>query len=377
MKSVLSIFLIFLCMQLVFAQGFDQARMDRDLEVAENILVTLSDSERRSFWRESGVESSYIPDFGVIFTMQRNSLWFYNNEVFSTAVGKVRDKGIVVIEDEDAGDVKMKINGRRVKVLDSDDDEAETIKSEANKEMANQATVFLADYANLIGQLNPSDKVVVRFTSNQPHTIFFGSNEKQAAGDFTAEVVKSDLTALAQGKIDRDDLIDRIKISISEEKEVERDVKLFATIFARLYEPDLSTTYYLAGRNISYTALDGLGVTFNLKFYSSSSNDGLHSIRTTGQKGLTKEERDEIVNDMYSSFEQTFKENVLDYGRTVKSLKENEKLIFKVKLTECNSCEMPDEIEVMIDAKTLMAYDKGTLSRSKALGMVKVNSTKS
>ena len=75
---------------------------------------------------------------------------------------------------------------------------------------------------------------------------------------------------------------------------------------------------------------------------------------------------------MYPEFERTFKENLLDYGRTVKSLKEDEKIIFNVELTECKGCEMPEAIEVTVSGKTLKSYDSGDLSRNKAIEQIVV-----
>ena len=350
------------------AQSIDQERMDRDLKVAENILSTLSNESNRRLWRDDDVEGSYIPDYGVIFTMPMRAIILYDGsaQVFSSS-----GNSVVVVEDSDNSDFKIKVEGK-TKIVDADSDQGKKIREKIDYDQRAQITTFLADYADLIGQLKPSDKIVVQMKNRNEFEFYVGRSKKNTPTGLTAEITKSQLISYKQGKMSREDLIKKIIFKGNEEKEVAKDVELFATIFARLYEPDLSSTYYLSSRNIGYNRLEDLGVTFSMKFYSSSSNDGLHSIRTTGESGLTKEERDDKVNAMYPEFEESFKSNLIDYGRTVKSLKPDEKLIFKVRLTECIGCEMPKEIEVMVSAKTLNDYDKGSLSRDKAMGAVEV-----
>ena len=107
-----------------------------------------------------------------------------------------------------------------------------------------------------------------------------------------------------------------------------------------------------------------------MKVYSSSSNEGKHTITTTGESGLSSEERDRKVNEMYPSFKQTFLENVMDYGRTIRSLKSEEMLVFKVKLTQCKGCEMPEAIEVVVKGKTLKDYDSGDLTREDGIKQI-------
>ena len=380
MKKTIKILLIIVVTMVgntpAFSQSIDQDRMERDLKVAENILATLSEDSYggRRLWGRENVESSYVPDYGVIFTMPISTSFSFvgNNTIISTGGQDV----IVIDESGDDPDYEVKVKGRnRVKVVDADSKEAAEARAEEGEEVRDQVITFLADYAGLIGQLKASERIVVQMKRSNRLELYFGSNQSSANQGLTAEVLKSDLNSQQQGKISRDQLIERIKFTGGANEDVAKDIELFATIFARLYEADLSSTYYLASRNIGYSKLTNLGVTFSMKFYSSSSNDGLHSIRTTGESGLTQAERNERVNAMYPDFEASFKENLLDYGRTVKSLNDNEKLIFKVRLTECKGCDMPKAIEVMVDAKTLAGYDKGSISRDKALAMIAVKRT--
>src|SRR5690606_31968968 len=122
--------------------------------------------------------------------------------------------------------------------------------------------------------------------------------------------------------------------------EVEPDFELLSSIFNRLYRQDLSTTYFADGT--SYERLKDFGVVFYMHVYSS--NEAYQSqfdMPTIKERGLTQEERDKKVKELYPKFENEFKENMIEYGRTAKSLKPEESLIFNIKLTKCTGCGIP------------------------------------
>ncbi len=357
-KNIIGLLITFLASISTFAQSFDEDRMTRDLKVAENILTTLT-NENGSRSLFNGVESNYIPEYGVIFNVPQ-SKFIYG----------VSGKSVV------------QSNGQGTYVFATDFDEAESGKQKKvskeewdkllDEKIKEQMSIFLVDYADLIGQLKPSHHIVIQSKSNSSFVVSRRGRDNLLS-QTSARINKGDLNSYKQGKINREEAINLISFSSAEDKEISKDIELFATIFSRLYEPDLSETYYMSSRNINYTQLEGRGVTFNMKVYSSSSDDGRHTITTTGESGLTSEERDRKVNEMYPSFKQTFLENVLDYGRTIRSLDPEEMLVFKVKLTQCKGCEMPEAIEVVVKGKTLKEYDSGDLSREAGLKQMNIN----
>ncbi len=364
-KIIVGIVLMALTFSTSLGQAIDEKRMERDLKIAENILNTLSSGESRLRFH-SNIESNYMPGYGVVFSIPKVNYIYRTsgNVVYSGGSG-----AYVIAPSDDDPDEEIVV-AESVKRREEDREE---IAKEAQEQLKEQMTIFLIDYADLIGQLKPSDRIVVQSRGSDNRLFYGGSKSRSRQSSFTAQILKSDLIAYKQGKMDRDGVIKKISFKTPEENgEASKDLELFATIFARLYEPDLSSTYYISSRNLGYTNLEGFGVTFSMKVYSSSSDSGLHTIRTTGESGLTREQRDEKVNAMYPEFEQTFKENLLDYGRTIKSLGSDETLVFKVKLTECKGCEMPEEIEVSVKAKTLKSYDKGSISRADGVKQITV-----
>ncbi len=370
-KSITGILILALSMSFSYGQSIDEKRMDRDLKVAENILNTLASGESRLRFHNN-IESNYMPDYGVIFSIPKVN-YIYATRAQGTAVYSGGGSGTYVIatadDDEDSDDDEKVVADQAKKA----EQKREKMAKDAESQLKEQMTIFLVDYADLIGQLKPSDRIVVQSRGNDNRIFYSGSRSSSMQNTFSAQILKGDLIAFKQGKLNRDEVIKKIIFKTPEENgEIAKDLELFSTIFARLYEPDLSSTYYSSSRTLGYTSLEGFGVTFNMKLYSSTSDNGLHTIRTTGESGLTQDERNEKVNAMYPEFERTFKENLMDYGRTIKSLDSDETLVMKVKLTECRGCEMPEAIEVSVKGKTLQNYDKGSISRDEAIKQITV-----
>jgi hypothetical protein len=365
-RTIYSLGLAMIIAGSTFGQSIDQERMERDLKIAENILGTLSSGDSdRNFFSTRNVESNYVPDYGVIFSLPQSSMVFTssrsngNNVVVS---GSGSSYSYVIADAPKSDD--------NVKEVSSDE-----LRAEIDKQLKEQMTLFLVDYADLIGQLKPTDRIMINVKNNR--NMVWMNNDKVSEKNTgqTAEILKSDLIAFKSGKASRDATIGKIKFTEVNDK-MEKDLELFSSIFSRLYEPDMSSTYYASSRNINYERLDNLGAIFSMRVYSSSSDDnGKHAIRTTGERGLTQEERNAKVNAMYPEFEKSMRQNIIDYGRTIKSLKPSEMLILKVRLTECDDCSMPKSIELSVKGSVLSDFDSGKLSREKAMDAISIKKT--
>jgi hypothetical protein len=63
---------------------------------------------------------------------------------------------------------------------------------------------------------------------------------------------------------------------------------------------------------------------------------------------------------------------VIDYGRTIRSVPEGEKLLLKVKLTKCEGCKIPKSLELSVPMATLRQFDQQKLSREKAVAAIEI-----
>jgi hypothetical protein len=62
----------------------------------------------------------------------------------------------------------------------------------------------------------------------------------------------------------------------------------------------------------------------------------------------------------------------LEYGRTLKSLKDEEVLVFQVKMTRCVGCKIPSSLEYTIKSAVLKEFNAGKINKSSALGKFEV-----
>jgi hypothetical protein len=69
--------------------------------------------------------------------------------------------------------------------------------------------------------------------------------------------------------------------------------------------------------------------------------------------------------------EKELKENMLEYGRTIKSLKDDESLIIQVTVTKCKGCNIPSTLELTVKGSVLKDFNAGKVDQSTA--MTKIN----
>src|SRR5262249_36404685 len=128
---------------------------------------------------------------------------------------------------------------------------------------------------------------------------------------------------------------------------------LLSSIFARLYRYDLSKTYF-TGDNVSYERLKDFGAIYYMQVYGSSERDYQRFVMPTiGLDDVDLETRNKKVGELYPKFEKEFKENILEYGKTVKSLGDEEVLVFQVTITRCKGCGIPSTLETTIKGADL------------------------
>lgn len=418
MKKVRLIWAFMIAASATMAQEIDPNRMNRDLKIAEDIISTIFKNEAGSgHFLAVSPKATYVPGFGVMINV--NSSGHFYSEKFGKNFNFTWEDGIapVVIDvdelkeiemeaerlaleaqelakmhemkgevdeermreiQEHAKEMKEKAREKEEKLRESvdqrvskqvmvikDDADREAFKKETKELYRKVMTNYLTDYADLIGQLGNDEKVMLTSEiGGSGHGFVFG---KDFSSKVSAAAMKKDISSYRSGKLTRDKFIDTIVFTDEAGAKKSPDLELLSSIFQRMYKVDLATTYY-CNASIPYEQLESFGAIFKMKVYSSTSyGKDNHKITTLGKSGLTQKERDEIVDSMYPQFLSELKANILDYGKTVKSLNENEQLIFQVNLTQCIGCQMPKQIDVSIPISVLLLYDSGKIKREDAL----------
>jgi hypothetical protein len=363
------------------AQKVDLARMDRDIEVAENALQTLIKqqfvSQRMFFPLE--IEGSYQEGFGVTFRLPPD----YTTPLAISFSGD--NDNMIILDGNAAGGGVWQYTGRehhdRARVEIQEDairlkERAKTanrrinldsMRNDYNLKVIEAAKNFLLDYNELISQLAPSERILITNQGDQPRmwvNRYFSSSKRS---HLSVDALKSDLLLYKQGKLSREQMLTRISVVNTESVDSpEPDLELLSSIFNRLYRSDLSKTYF-TDNSIYYERLKNFGAVYYMKVYSSNQRDMVYySMPTLKLDDLDQATRDKKVKELYPAFEKELKENMVEYGRMVKSLGDDEVLVFNVKLTRCDNCGIPSSIEASVKGSVLKEFAAGKLSKEAA-----------
>lgn len=359
------------------AQHFDQERMNRDIKVAENVLVTLIkqkfDGNRMFF--PLNVTGSYQEGFGVTFMLPADYttpiafglsnydelVFMRENRVHGVNTGPGRNR---MPETETRNNNDLALKDRRQLNLDS-------LRDLSNKRVIEAAKEFLVDYGDMLSQVPPDEKILITNRGNQPRMWVGALVPAPDRTHLSIELKKSDLNGMKEGSIGRDELLKRISVVTAKATdEVEPDLELLSTIFSRLYRPDLSNTFFIEG-TVPYERLKDFGVVYYMQVFSANRTfNSTYDMPTVDLHDISQEQRDEKVKQLYPQFEQELKENIIEYGRTLKSLAGDEQLIFNVSLTQCRQCRIPSTLELSVEGSVLKAYNEGKTNKDAAISSI-------
>jgi len=368
-----------------------EERIERDVEVAENVLSTLIKQQldkKSSFW-PLDVDGNYTPGFGVTlripyenfpmaFTLVTENFegpsWNNGGDAMIGINGNtIVERRVYKDEEDKENKEKYKSDKEKLKIKISEQD---SVRASYSNKLLEASKIFLADYGDLIG-LEPNERILITSKSeggDRHHRFVFPGGEFSMPKRkvISVEALKSDLTQYKQNKISRDQLISKFKVVNSElNEEVQPDLELLITIFNRLYSPDLSKTFFMEGPPY-YERMKDFGVTYFMQVYSSNINHDRFSMPTLDLDDLDQAERDKKVKELYPIFEKEIKANMLEYGRTITSLNDNELLIFDITLTKCKGCGIPATVELSVKASVLKEFGSGKISKEAAVSKVNV-----
>jgi hypothetical protein len=383
--AAIALMIMIVCISNAAAQKIDNARMERDIEVAENVLSTLikQQFEQRTFFPME-ITGTYQPGYGVTFrlpadytapialTMPRGSdtfIWDNQGQNEYISIGGTAREDVAVIAPSSPQAMTLKDKTREKEKTKRRYD-MDSIKTAYNKKVIEAATSFILDYGDMVSQLAPGEKIIV--TNGGDRNRIWGQYlNSTKRTHIVVEGLKSDVTAFKQGKLTREQAVAKVKIVNAESSDkVEPDMELLSSIFSRLYRSDLSKTFF-SDENIYYEHLNDFGAVFYMAAYSSipAEYPKFH-MPTLGLENIDAATREKKVKEIYPIFENELKENMLEYGRTLKSLKDEESLIFNVTLTKCVNCGIPSTLEVSVKSSVLKDLNAGKIDKATALSKI-------
>ena len=369
-QLLLTMLLVVLSASLSFAQSFDADRMNRDITIMENVLGEmfkidyLNTSSNRVFFSgsSSSVKGAYLPEYGVIFLVPSFQV------------------------------VKVSTNSNEQPLAAfyyGDEDE-----SEVNEEnIIKRSKEFIRDYGSTIGQLKPSEKVMIIYgaTSSRYRTNVFSlsfpldnrrSNEQEASPIISIVASAKDINDYKAGKINEQAFNNKISVAKNTRKEL-LDLKVLGNIFETALDEGDNYEFHLINSNsIGSIYLENFGAiyTMNLhrghKFRATSvelrgrvSQSAAALSEYTDKIKESEAEMNKTLKEEYSKLVSRMKEYIVDYGRTLRSIKDDQYLLVTVNLNERLE-EIPDRVDFQIKKSTLNQIDRGSLNRDAAMNQI-------
>jgi hypothetical protein len=372
-RGIIGLFVTFT----VVAQKPDDSRMNRDIEVTENVLTTMIKqqfSNQRMFFPLE-VNGQYQEGYGITFripadyttpivftsiTEDNGSMTVGNNSNVFTRGGEISQ------ETKDQNSIRLADKSKVSQTKDMD-----SLRGVYDKRVIEAAKTFILDYGDMLTQVPPGEKIVITNQGNQPRpwvNQFFNSSKRSL---LSIEITKADVLLMKSGKITRDQALGKISVLHTETVEADDpDLELLASMINRLYRPDLSKTYFTENY-VYYERLKNFGVIYYLQVISSNEMGFQRYIMpTVGLENIDLETRNKKVTELYPKFEQELKENMVEYGRTLKSIKDNEQLVFQIRMTKCPDCGIPSSLELSIKGSVLKDFAGGTLTQHAAIARI-------
>ncbi|HEX6982020.1 MAG TPA: hypothetical protein VF181_04605 [Balneolaceae bacterium] len=375
-------------------QSVDMERMNRDINIMENILQELFKTKVESHFGgivsfgDDGIRGAYIPEYGVIFSVPHQS----NNYIFFSG-----DEG-------ESSSFTFQYNS------ESDGD---TITAES---VIDRISEFLRDYASTIGQLSANGRVTVIYSTEPSRRQVFtfvtddgqGSTHKtESLPTISVTAQMGDLQAYRSGDISQEEFNQRLQINKTEaDDEGPVDLKVMATIFETAFEGGDEKLFRVSG-SVDYLHLDNFGALFSLEAeytdddrifgvsigsinqrikvigdrlegteVETDSANILESITIDSDDALEEYEEEAAehkaeVLEAYKQFKQRLKEYLVDYGRTLSSVGSNQHILVSVNI-QSSVDEIPGRVDFQLEKSILEQMDEGDISREEAMSEIRV-----
>jgi hypothetical protein len=182
----------------------------------------------------------------------------------------------------------------------------------------------------------------------------------------TAEAKQEDIVAMHNGKISGEEFGRRIRYhDDTQKKEATLDYKVFAGVIETVLNNSEEIPFRVNG-HINYSQLDGFGVIYsgklrNIMRYSVMNDEEDFPTLSEGQQKKMNEHLDKL--------ERELKVLMLDYGRSLRSLKDDQFILLNLQLVDRS---LTRKWSVKAKKEVINKYDNNLLTRDKALAEIRV-----
>ena len=333
-------------------------KMEKDIVILQNVLGDLFGNGDSYFSSSRSAKGMYIPGGGVIFSMSSRSSY-----------------GALLVE---YADVARVTNGQ---TSDAEEEvDVEDFNKKTEDAIREKSKEFLTNYGSLLSELKSGEKLML----NVDYSVRQDRNGQRSSGNRITFVSRSNqkrmqssisyktLNDFSTGKINLQQAMSAVEISIIEDAEKDMtDAKILAGILDDLMQSSMDGKFRRRSKT-NWTYFDGFGLMFNIQMSTSMRGTGV-LVYSQGPRFITRvdesekeKERADLAKELeeaYPEFENMLKENIIQYGRTLRSLGAGENVIVNVDFGSIvRDSKMPRSIRMIIPKSSIDAYAKGQKS---------------
>jgi len=216
----------------------EQQKTDRqqDIEIMENVLDKLIINES-PIWFSSrdGVHGVYLDDFGVLFDLKSIGFRFkFDLEELGYNVGKLvgdftRGFSDGVSEEEEK-ELEARINKARAKTRDD-----ATRKLTETKALLHE---FYLDYASAVNSLDDDERICVNIRLKNDYELLGNEDKPEIPDQLRVCVSMAELSDYRRGKIDREEMLERINFQEIYADDTDRDIEIMSRIIDTALEAE-------------------------------------------------------------------------------------------------------------------------------------------
>lgn len=255
----------------------------------------------------------------------------------------------------------------------------DSVRQKKKQFIEEKMRLALQSYGDLLTQLGPNEKILLVYderssggsgSQNNVYAVYSynghssvttsSSGAPRSFPKISAEVKKEDLNALRSGKLNAKTFSERVKMETMQQKDEDfLEYKIFSGILETVFNHSEDVAFRIRG-NVTFTYLSGFGVIYQARMRASSSRE-MDELMSGGAGKKEDLKNDKRLDDM----ERELKSQVLDYGRTLRSLKDDQFILLNIDLPDDE--EHVSAMSIRVKKEVLTRYEKGEINRDAAM----------
>ncbi|MFY0593034.1 hypothetical protein [Roseivirga sp.] len=337
-------------------------KMERDIIILQNVLNGLFNGNKGSFYSSTrGAKGMYVPGKGVIFNIASRNSPTETILVEQLAAAKSPNNEAVVVDGK-LNDANNEETEARLKSLSGD---------------------FLVNYGSILSDLKAGEKVMLNVNydalkkddKNQSAstTIHNGMNIVYRGGSrldqkrMVSSIDYSTINSYLSGKSSLEAATRKVDFDIVNRVNNEmQDAKIMAGILDDLFQSNFEGAFRRSGKT-GWTYFEGFGLMYDLNIRGSYGNligyavagENTSTLRTKASK--ERADSDKLAEESFDKLIDMVKESLITYGRTLRSVKSDEVVIFNINFgSSFRKTKLPKAVRLQVSKSQIEEFSRGS-----------------